>query len=100
MTISETLKRGEGGNGQDAEPFWGAEQYERLFYNAIGIVRLATGKVSAPDLQQFIAAAATTPEQPLANGSLEGGFPQSLFESRVRGRKRRFRRGQRLQTCL
>jgi hypothetical protein len=65
MTISETLKRGEGGNGQEVDSFWN-QQYERLFYNAIGMVRLATGKVSAPDLHKFIATAATTPEQ-LAN---------------------------------
>ncbi len=85
MTISETLKRGEGGNGQDAEPFW-REQYERLFYNAIGIVRLATGKVSAPDLQQFIAAAATTPEQ-LANEAWKAGFHNRCLKAAFEAQK-------------
>jgi type IV secretory pathway TraG/TraD family ATPase VirD4 len=55
-SINETL-RSRGGNRGEGGEFWEAEQ-ERMIYNAVEIVKLATGHVSAPDLQRFISTAA------------------------------------------
>ena len=57
--IGETLRSADSKGGESAD-FWEREQ-ERMIYNAVEVVKLATGKVSAPDLQKFINTAATTP---------------------------------------
>jgi hypothetical protein len=59
MVISETLEQG-GGEGRQHDPFW-RRQNERMIYNAVEIVRLATGTVTAPDVQAFINKAAQAP---------------------------------------
>jgi type IV secretory pathway TraG/TraD family ATPase VirD4 len=60
-TIGETLRSSDTTAGENAD-FWQREQ-ERLIYNAVEIVKQATGKVSAPELQAFITTAATHPSE-------------------------------------
>lgn len=55
MAMGETLRAGDSNGGRDQ--FWD-QQKERFFYNAIEVVRLATGKITAPDLQAFFSGAA------------------------------------------
>ena len=50
--IGETLRASDTKGGESAD-FWEREQ-ERMIYNAVEIVRLATGSVSAPAIQKFI----------------------------------------------
>lgn len=54
--IGETLRSSDTTAGENAD-FWQREQ-ERLIYNSVEIVKLATGKVGAPELQKFISTAA------------------------------------------
>jgi type IV secretory pathway TraG/TraD family ATPase VirD4 len=61
LVISETLEKNHGGHST-REPFW-QQQKERLLFNAVEIVRLALGRVTAPELQQFITGAAQTPAE-------------------------------------
>lgn len=56
VTIAETLRVGRASGSSD-EPFW-PQQNERMFHAAVEVVKLATGKVTAPDLQRFIMGAA------------------------------------------
>lgn len=60
-TIGETLRASDTSAGENAD-FWQREQ-ERMIFNAVEVVKQATGKVSAPDLQRFIATAAMNPGQ-------------------------------------
>lgn len=60
-TIGETLRASDTSAGENAD-FWQREQ-ERMIFNAVEIVKQATGKVSAPDLQRFITTAAMSPGQ-------------------------------------
>ena len=48
--------------GGESADFWEAEQ-QRMIYNAVEVVRLATGGVSAPDIQRFITTAPQSVEQ-------------------------------------
>jgi hypothetical protein len=61
LTIAESLKAGDG-KGDGDNLFW-QQQNERMIYNAVEIVRLAQGKVTAPDIQRFINSAAVNVEQ-------------------------------------
>jgi type IV secretory pathway TraG/TraD family ATPase VirD4 len=58
-TIGETLRSSDTKGGENAD-FWEREQ-ERTIFNAVVILRLAEGKVSAPDIQKFISGAALNP---------------------------------------
>lgn len=60
-TIGETLRSSDTAAGENAD-FWQREQ-ERMIFNAVEVVKQATGKVSAPDLQRFISTAAMNPLQ-------------------------------------
>lgn len=60
-TIGETLRSADADATENAD-FWSREQ-ERMIYNAVEIVRLATGTVHAPHLQRFISGAAHNAEQ-------------------------------------
>jgi hypothetical protein len=60
-SIGETLRSGTS-NGREDGQFWAREQ-ERMIYNAVEIVRLATDRVTAPDLQRFINTAAWTHQE-------------------------------------
>lgn len=61
MVIGETLYSGDKAGGEDAQ-FW-RDSHKRLFDNAIEVLKLAPGKISAPELHKFLTTAATTPEQ-------------------------------------
>jgi type IV secretory pathway TraG/TraD family ATPase VirD4 len=75
MVFGETLRRGEGG-GEDNQFF--KDQSERMLQLAIEAVRLATGKVSAVDVQRFINGAAMTPEHLQTPGWRAGFHNQTL----------------------
>jgi hypothetical protein len=53
--IGETLRASDTKGGESAD-FWEREQ-ERMIYNAVEVVRQATGSVSAPAIQRFISSA-------------------------------------------
>ena len=76
MVIGETLEMG---RGRESEPFW-RQQYERMIYNAVEIVLLATGKVTAPDLQRFINGAAQDPDE-LAKPEWQAGFHNQCLKA-------------------
>jgi hypothetical protein len=59
--IGETLRSADTTAGENAD-FWQRES-ERMIFNAVEIVKQATGRVSAPDLQKFITGAAMTAQQ-------------------------------------
>lgn len=54
--IGETLRSSDTAGGENAD-FWQREQ-ERMIFNAVEIVKQATGKVGAPELHTFITTAA------------------------------------------
>lgn len=60
-TIAETLRSSDTDKRENSD-FWSKEQ-ERMLFNAIEVVKLATGGVSAPDLHRFISTAAMLPAQ-------------------------------------
>jgi hypothetical protein len=72
MTIGETLKRNSRKKGSENDAFWD-QLKERTIYNAVEIVKKATGKVNAADLQRFITGAATSPAQ-LSSPEWQKGF--------------------------
>ncbi|WP_422929666.1 type IV secretory system conjugative DNA transfer family protein [Singulisphaera sp. PoT] len=73
VTIQETLGRASG-DGQD--PFW-KEQNRRQIFNAIEIVKAATGRCDPWDVQRFIGGAASTVEE-MADAAWRGGFHARL----------------------
>lgn len=60
-TIAETLRSSDTDNRESSD-FWQKEQ-ERMLFNAVEVVKLATGGVSAPDLHRFTSTAAMSPAQ-------------------------------------
>lgn len=72
MTIGETLKRNSRSNSGENEAFWD-QLKERTIYNAVEIIRKATGRISASDLQRFLTGAASNPQE-LANPEWQAGF--------------------------
>lgn len=75
-TISETLRSSDTDNRESSD-FWQKEQ-ERMLFNAVEVVKLATGGVSAPDLHKFIGTAALTPSQFTSEAWLAGFHNQCL----------------------
>lgn len=57
-TIGENLRRTDGARGGREEAEFFKAQEERLIYNAVEVVKLATGRITAPELQEFITTAA------------------------------------------
>src|SRR5262249_6554299 len=74
--IGETLRSSDTTAGENAD-FWQREQ-ERMIFNAVEMVKQATGKVSAPDLQRFIAGAPTTPQQ-IHSQEWQAGFHSKVM---------------------
>jgi hypothetical protein len=62
LTIDETMARGQGGHGASNEKFWEGGK-KRVTYNSVITAKLATGKVTVPDLVAFLNDAATNPAQ-------------------------------------
>jgi len=60
-SIGETLRSSDASGREDSQ-FWEREQ-ERMLYNAVEVVKQATGRVTAPDLQNFITTAAGSPSE-------------------------------------
>lgn len=82
-TIGETLRSANTNRGENAD-FWQREQ-ERMIYNSVGPVKLATGAVNAPDLQEFIVTAAEHPAQihePAWKNKFHCQSMQAAFEAR------------------
>ncbi|MEO2092203.1 MAG: hypothetical protein ABGY75_22330 [Gemmataceae bacterium] len=75
-TIAETLRSGDTDNRESSD-FWQKEQ-ERMIFNAVEVVKLATGRVSAPDLHRFISGAALSQTQFTAEEWLAGFHNQCL----------------------
>ncbi len=78
MTIGETLRSSDAKGREDAD-FWERE-HERMLYNSVQIVKVATGRVSAPELQQFIAGAARGPEE-LSSEDWKQGFHHQCVQN-------------------
>ena len=78
MTLGETLHRGEAGAEQSEQFFH--QQSGRMLHMAIEPVRLATGRLSPVDVQQFITGAAMTPEQ-LSMPQWQAGFHNRVLEA-------------------
>jgi len=72
MTIGETLKCNSRSGGGENEAFWD-QLKERTIYNAVEIVRKATGTLTASDLQRFISGAANNPQE-IASPAWQDGF--------------------------
>jgi hypothetical protein len=83
-TIGETLRSSDTKGGEDAD-FWQREQ-ERMIYNAVEAVRLANGKVTAPDLQRFISGAALNP-QIIATAEWQAGFHNQTLKAAFEAKK-------------
>lgn len=77
LTIGETVQQLKN-DGQQNE-FW-RPQKERTIYNAIEIVRQATGGISAPNIQKFLSGAAQTPEE-LRSEAWQKGFHNKCLEA-------------------
>ena len=84
MTIGETL-RSSNQKGTENSDFWEREQ-ERMIYNAVQIVKVATGHGTATDLQRFIGGAARSPEE-IALESWQAGFHQQCLRAAYLARK-------------
>ncbi|MFO0884841.1 MAG: TraM recognition domain-containing protein [Pirellulales bacterium] len=69
--IGETLRAADTKGGESAD-FWEREQ-ERMIYNAVEVVRVATGSVSAPAIQRFISSAPMALAQ-IATSEWRAGF--------------------------
>ena len=84
--IGETLRASDTKGGESAD-FWEAEQ-TRMIYNAVEVVRLATGSVSAPAIQRFISTAAMSTTQ-IATEQWRAGFCNQCladaFEKKLSG---------------
>jgi len=74
--IGETLGSSDT-DGRESSDFWDKEQ-QRMIYNAVEVVKLATDRVSAPALHRFITAAATSPQQFTSEEWLAGVHNQWL----------------------
>jgi hypothetical protein len=79
MVIGETLHAEEKAGGEDAQ-FWKSAN-RRVLNNAVEILKLATGKVGAPELHEFIGTAAETPEQITSEEWRASSFHNQVFRA-------------------
>jgi type IV secretory pathway TraG/TraD family ATPase VirD4 len=86
-TIGETLRTSNRRGGENSD-FWEREQ-ERMIYNAVQVVKLATGTVTAPDLQEFIVTAAENPSQ-LHDEAWKGKLHCRAMEAACKANKSKF----------
>jgi TraM recognition site of TraD and TraG len=79
LTLGETLRSSDNkGGGEDSDFF--ERQNERLLYDAVEIVKLATGKVDSWDLHRFITGSATSAQQ-LASEEWRAGFHNQCLKT-------------------
>jgi hypothetical protein len=83
-TIAETLRASDT-KGQESADFWEKEQ-ERMIYNAVVVLRLACGKVSAPDIQKYISGAALNPAS-IATAEWQAGFHNQTLKKAFDAKK-------------
>jgi hypothetical protein len=74
--IGETLRSADM-DKREAADFWQRET-ERMIFNAVEVVKRATGRVTAPDLHRFLVGAATHPSQFTSDEWLAGFHNQCL----------------------
>lgn len=74
--IGETLRSSNTDNRESADFF--RKEEERMIFNAVEIVKLATGRVTAPDLHRFVSGAAMVPQQFVSAEWLNGFHNQSI----------------------
>jgi hypothetical protein len=86
-TIGETLRASDSRRGEHAD-FWEREQ-ERMIYNAVQVVKLATGTVTAPELQEFIVTAAEIPSK-LHDEVWQAKFHCRALEAAFHAKKSKF----------
>lgn len=77
--IGESISLAGNSGGREGDQFF-QDQEDLLLFNAVEIVRLATGRVTAPDLQQFVMTAAQHPDQ-LSNPNWRTSFHSQCLES-------------------
>ena len=82
--IGETLRSADTTAGENAD-FWQREQ-ERMIFNAVEVVKLATGKVSAPELQKFISTAAMS-QGVIGTAEWQAGFHNQCLKAAFERRK-------------
>lgn len=80
MMIGECLQNASDSGGEH-KAFW-RPQEERMIFNAVQVVKLATGKVDAWDLQRFVNGAAQTPEQ-LKSSEWRRGFHGEMIRKAI-----------------
>jgi len=86
-TIGETLRSGDRRGGGENEAFFAAQQ-ERLLHHAVEVLKVARGTVTSSDLQQFITAAAHSPDQ-LTDLTWKSGFHSQCLEAAFNAPKTR-----------
>lgn len=86
-TIGETLRAGERRGGGENEAFFAAQQ-ERLIHHAVEVLKVARGTVTSADLQQFITAAAHSPDQ-IKDPAWKSGFHSQCLEAAFNAPKTR-----------
>lgn len=69
--INETLRSSDTRGGENADFF--EKEQERMIFNAVEVVKLASGSVSAPDIQKFITTAPLNAAQ-IATPEWQAGF--------------------------
>ncbi len=78
-TIGESLHASDSRGGAEQEIFW-VQQQERMIYNAVEVIKRATKRVTASDLQKFVVGAATSGEQ-LSSDEWRKGFHCQCLEA-------------------
>jgi hypothetical protein len=76
-TIGENLRSNDSRGGENADFF--ENEKARVIHNAVECVRLGTGRVGAPELQQFISTAAMSPEQ-LRSDEWKGEYHNQVMQ--------------------
>jgi|GEM_PF-3014137 len=78
LMLGESISSARSGGGDDSRFF--SEQNERWLYNAIVPLKLALGKVSAPDIHKFFATAPTSVAQ-LSDDAWQRGFHNRVMRA-------------------
>ncbi len=83
-TIGETLRASNNTGGENTD-FWEAEQ-ARMLHAAVEVVKLAHGKVAAPDLQKFISGAAQSADALKSDAWQKGYHAQTVQKASERAK--------------
>jgi hypothetical protein len=80
VTIGESLQAGATRGGGEESQFFG-QQNRLWFFNGVIILKIAKGKVSAPDLHRFINTAAATPAQLIDEAWQQNSFHNQCLKT-------------------